>query len=727
MQISAFLAGLFRNKLSKRALIVAPKTLLKHWIKELTKCGMGRYICEFYGGSTSARINELQTALEKGGIILTTYGMVLHNAAELRGLGKIRGIDSDDENEQVNWDYMILDEGHKIKNPKMQLSEKLKKFNTKHRIIVTGTPVQNNMQELHALMEFVCEDILGDRREFRDAFERPITNGLDKAATHREREIGKATSAKLQSIISQFILRREKDKVFKKEDKVEDGGKDDSLPTLADVRKNDLVVWLKLNKNQQKLYMLFLQTESVFKALNNTGSALAALTVLKKICDHTSLLTNNAADQISSQLKLPSSMRKDEQSQEDQLSSKIDFLLELLPDLYSKGHRTLVFSQSRQMLDCIQEAVEGINLDFCRIDGSISSIEKRQQEVDRFKADGSIPLFLLTTGVGGLGLNLTEADRVVIVDPAWNPSVDNQSVDRVYRIGQTKNVVIYRLITCGTVEEKIYRKQVFKKGLSIVSNGGEEAFRYFTKQELRDLFSASYEGFQNSKTHEELQKMHGGERKSDKELDEHISSLHQLKDCFGTSDHDLLFTKAPEESTFHVEQHRRRMGNAVVLGAPKFSGGNVPQSPLARKMQIRSQWEGAGILSHLTLDDKPPSIVTPSLSHIAAEGQASSKTVARIDSVEINKVTANDEREVAMKEIQILRDKISRLESMLSNDSMVSRLPDGGKKLKEKKEEAQTKLNTLLSKGNFFTSPTRSYDMYMQAYLQHKEKAEDGL
>ena len=169
------------------------------------------------------------------------------------------------------------------------------------------------------------------------------------------------------------------------------------------------------------------------------------------------------------------------------------------------------------------------------------------------------------------------------------------------------------------------------------------------------------------------------------------------------------------------------MGNAVVLGAPKFSGGNVPQSPLARKMQIRSQWEGAGILSHLTLDDKPPSSVTPSLSHIAAEGQASSKTVARIDSVEINKVTANDEREVAMKEIQILRDKISRLESMLSNDSMVSRLPDGGKKLKEKKEEAQTKLNTLLSKGNFFTSPTRSYDMYMQAYLQHKEKAEDGL
>ena len=492
MQISAFLSGLFRRKQAKRAVIVAPKTLLKHWVKELTKCGLGGLIFEFYGGDSAARVRDLERSLRRGGVVLTTYGMVLHNSAELKGLGKIKCIDTDDETEQVRWDYMILDEGHKLKNPKIQVYQKLKSFVALHRIILTGTPVQNNMQELHALMEFVSEGILGDRRDFREDYERPIINGLDKTASHRDREIGKATSARLQSIISKYILRREKGKVFKKEEHKEGSDQEragtetegSDLPTLSGVRKNDLVVWLKLNQKQRNLYMSFLQTESVFKALNNTGSALAALSVLKKICDHTSLLTNNAANQISSQIKI-NLVSDDEDDgegeirrEEREMSCKIDFLLELLPELSAGGHRTLVFSQSRQMLDRIQSAVEDIlGLRFCRIDGSISSIDKRQEEVDRFKKDPSVPLFLLTTGVGGLGLTLTEADRVVVVDPNWNPSTDNQSVDRAYRIGQTRNVVVYRLITCGTVEEKIYRKQVFKQGLSIISNGGEEAFR----------------------------------------------------------------------------------------------------------------------------------------------------------------------------------------------------------------------------------------------------------
>ncbi|UPR03571.1 SWI/SNF chromatin remodeling complex protein [Chloropicon primus] len=720
MQISAFLSGLFLKRMTKRALIVAPKTLLKHWAKELTKCGLGNFICEFYGGSANSRRSDLERSLQEGGIVLTTYGMILHNDAELKGLGKISCIDSDDEHQQATWDYMILDEGHKLKNPKIQLYQKLKRFQVRNRVILTGTPVQNNMQELHALMEFVCEGILGDRRDFREDFERPIINGLDKEATHRDREVGKATSAKLQTIISKYILRREKDKVFKKDKKEEEeastspeaGGAAEVLPSLENVRKNDLVVWLKMNRQQQNLYMSFLQTESVFRALNNTGSALAALSVLKKICDHTDLITNNAANQISTQIKVPSSGDDDSAAggrDEDQ-SCKIDFLLQLLPELHSKGHRTLVFSQSRQMLDRVQKAVEGLELAFCRIDGSISSIERRQEEVDRFKRNDEIPVFLLTTGVGGLGLTLTEANRVVVVDPAWNPSVDNQSVDRAYRIGQTRNVVVYRLITCGTVEEKIYRKQVFKQGLSIISNGGEEAFRYFTKQELRELFSASYEGFLNSKTQLELEKKHGGERKSDEGLDDHIAFLKRLEGYFGTSDHDLLFTKAPDEATFQAPM-MRKLGPG---GSLKFSSGGVPQSPLAKKMQSRSQWGGAGLLSHLTLDDEEDKPEAGPSSSVA-----DSRTVARVDCVDINSLTASsEEASKAKKEIQSLRDDISRAENLLRNSGLLARLPDGGAQLKQKQEDRKKKLDSLLSSqgGDRTSSPTTSYNMYLEAY-----------
>jgi hypothetical protein len=440
---------------------------------------------------------------------------------------------------------------------------------------------------------------------------------------------------------------------------------------------------------------------------------LAALTVLKKICDHTHLLTDNAVSQILDQSKLSSSSQKAEDevssnaTEEKELSCKIDFILELLPELQSQGHRTLLFSQSRQMLDKLEKAVRGLGLDFCRIDGSISSIDKRQQEVDRFKSDSSIPVFLLTTGVGGLGLTLTEADRVIVVDPAWNPSVDNQSVDRAYRIGQTRNVVIYRLITCGTVEEKIYRKQVFKKGLSIVSNGDEEAFRYFTKQDLRELFEASYEGFGRSKTQAELEKMHGKERVSDENLDNHLQFLNKLESFYGISDHDLLFTKAPDQATFHAPYQRG--GKGTKFGS---KGNSVPQSPLAKKMQSRSQWEGAGLLSHLTIDDGSY--------RNRKEGEGpSTSTIARIDTVDINHLTSEREQKTdSMKEIQSLRESIARTESILSNETLISRLPDRGEQLRKKKRDSVEKLNSLLEKT--YTSPKSSYSMYKEAYKSYK-------
>jgi SNF2 family DNA or RNA helicase len=188
-------------------------------------------------------------------------------------------------------------------------------------------------------------------------------------------------------------------------------------------------------------------------------------------------------------------------------SCKTAFLLALLAELFAGGHRTLVFSQSRVALDIVQKAAATRRWECCRIDGTTPT-EERHRLVEAFQTSDDIPLFLLSSQVGGLGLTLTAADRVVILDPAWNPSVDNQSVDRAYRIGQRKDVVVYRLITCGTVEEKIYRKQVFKGALSRMGTENTDPMQYFSSGDLADLFQASADGFDASDTQKRLKDLH---------------------------------------------------------------------------------------------------------------------------------------------------------------------------------------------------------------------------
>ena len=276
--------------------------------------------------------------------------------------------------------------------------------------------------------------------------------------------------------------------------------------------KNDLIVWIPLRPAQRRLYKKFLKSGPVRAALNKTGSALSAINVLKKICDHPALCLSvaksTAADAAAtssftrSPSKSPSSGKggkgggggeeeEGEEKEEDnegkqaavmaavaaagltetdldgdpEASGKAAFLMSLLRHLADAGHRTLVFSQSRAMLDVLEKAARSDGHNLVRIDGNVPA-DERHARVERFQSDPDIPLALLTSQVGGLGLTLTAADRVVIYDPSWNPASDSQSVDRAYRIGQTRDVVVYRLVTCGTVEEKVYRRQVFKGGLS---------------------------------------------------------------------------------------------------------------------------------------------------------------------------------------------------------------------------------------------------------------------
>ncbi|KAM0867119.1 hypothetical protein ACQ4PT_042206 [Festuca glaucescens] len=561
MQISAFLAGLFHSRLIKRVLVVAPKTLLTHWSKELAVVGLKHKIRDYSAPSPKVRDSELQYAFKEGGILMTTYDYVRNNFKLIRGdfyngnvVGKydklIRGdFYDDDEDEDGNlWDYVILDEGHIIKNPSTQRAKSLLEIPCVHRIVISGTPIQNNLKEMWALFYFCCPQVLGDKDEFKRRYESAIIRGNDKNATNREKHVGSTVAKDLRERIKPYFLRRMKSEVF-----VDTGSADDKKLS----KKNELIVWLKLTACQRKLYEAFLNSDMVHSSMQ--GSPLAAITILKKICDHPMVLTKKGAEGIlegmdgmlnnqdmgmveKMAMNLADMAYDDEALQvEEEISCKLLFIKSLLRKLLEEGHHVLIFSQTRKMLNLIQEAILLEGYKFLRIDGT-TKVSERERIVKDFQEGPGAQIFLLTTQVGGLGLTLTKAARVIVVDPAWNPSTDNQSVDRAYRIGQTKDVIVYRLMTSGTIEEKIYKLQVFKGALFRTATEQKEQTRYFSKKDIQELFSLPEQGFDVSVTQKQLQEEHGQQFVKDEKLRAHIEFLEQ-QGIAGVSNHSLLFSK----------------------------------------------------------------------------------------------------------------------------------------------------------------------------------------
>ncbi|GLC44458.1 hypothetical protein PLESTM_001599400 [Pleodorina starrii] len=721
MQCSAFLAGLFSSQLIRRAIIIAPKTLIPHWIRELGVCGLRNLTCEF-AGSDSERSAALRKAVGGRGIIVTTYGMVQHNSEQLARPAQSRG------DRAFTWDVMFLDEGHKIKNPKMKLVEHLHKLPARVRVIISGTPIQNNLMEMHSLFDFSTPGLLSDAKTFKKNYERPITKGLDKEASARERQTGAAIAAELRQRVEPFFLRREKKEVLTSSACSASGPSTSSGSAAGSAsqvgqsaralpRKNDLVVWLRLTPLQRKIYTAFLHTDSVRQVLNEKASPLAAITVLKKICDHPALLSQRAANGVISGAHrwakhgrganrgggarldgrrretddledfivysdeedetdegynssdeeptssggdvddLPAEWLGDAASMDSQLhreleqrgaeaSCKTAFVLKLLERLHAEDHRTLIFSQSKVMLNILEAGVKAMKLSYCRIDGDVSTAEERQAHVQRFQTS-NIPVFLLSSQVGGLGLTLTAADRVIIVDPAWNPSVDDQSVDRAYRMGQTRDVVVYRLITCGTVEEKIYRRQVFKGGL--FKTGTEEGiqFRYFTQTELRDLFAVTTEGLEQSTTQEQLHEMHTHQRNASEETRRHLEQLQKMDAVAGLHDHNLLFTQRPAEQ------------------APSAQEGAA----------ILSQMSGAGLVG------------VDAITNMLGSGL---KLGGRVEDTKRQATLSHLQNEIA--------DLTSRIRSseFTISTGQCDRMPDRGAKIKESLREMRDRRDALL-------------------------------
>ncbi|KAL4648878.1 DNA excision repair protein ERCC-6-like [Arapaima gigas] len=574
IQIIGFLSGMYDADLIKHTLLIMPTSLIGNWKKEFAKWTPGMRVKEFHGTSKAERNRNLEKVQRRGGVIITTYQMLINNWDLL----------SSYNGQEFKWDYVILDEAHKIKTSSTKTSKSAHAIPAEHRLLLTGTPVQNNLREMWALFDFACQgSLLGTSKTFKCEYENPITRAREKDATPGERALGLKISENLTSIISPYFLRRTKQDVQNKrqaettengvliledkENKNPNSGEAE-MPSLT--RKNDFIVWTYLSTVQQDIYNQFISLDHIKELLMTTRSPLAQLNILKKLCDHPRLLSARAVAQLGLEEGISPDRDNDDENEsaacridgisDETLvseSGKLTFLVALLEHLEEEGCRTLVFSQSRKMLDIIERVLVNRSFKLVRIDGTVINLQERERRIALFQTNKQYSVFLLTTQVGGVGLTLTAANRVVIFDPSWNPATDAQAVDRAYRIGQKENVVIYRLITCGTVEEKIYRRQVFKDSLIRQTTGDKKnPFRYFSQQELKELFKL--EDTRSSSTQLQLQSMHSKQRRTDPKLDKHIAHLHTME-MFGISDHDLMFSQDaalhedhPEDEESHV-------------------------------------------------------------------------------------------------------------------------------------------------------------------------------
>ncbi|KAL3232344.1 hypothetical protein RNJ44_04260 [Nakaseomyces bracarensis] len=509
IQIVAFLASLHHSGLlNGPILIVCPATVMRQWCSEIHQWwpAFRAVILHSIGSGMSdkAKITDeemeemliksnpddisyedftnssktkskfesgmhLQKLIDKvvgdGHIIITTYvGLRIHSDKLLK----------------VNWAYTVLDEGHKIRNPDADISLTCKKLLCYNRIILSGTPIQNNLIELWSLFDFIFPGRLGTLPVFQQQFVQPINMGGYANATNTQVQTGYRCAVALRDLISPYLLRRVKSDVAK------------DLP-----KKKEMVLFCKLTQFQRSKYLEFLHSDELSQIKGGKRHVLYGIDILRKICNHPDLLDRD--------------YKKDTASYGDpKRSGKMQVVKQLLKLWRSEGHKTLLFTQSRQMLDILEEFIkfkdpEMSNLRYLRMDGT-TNISNRQNLVDQFN-NGQYDVFLLTTRVGGLGVNLTGANRIIIFDPDWNPSTDLQARERAWRIGQKREVSIYRLMISGTIEEKIYHRQIFKQFLMNKVLTDPKQKRFFKTNELQDLFSlGGEEGYSIEALNEEVDK-----------------------------------------------------------------------------------------------------------------------------------------------------------------------------------------------------------------------------
>jgi superfamily II DNA or RNA helicase len=427
IQTLAFLENERENgRLEKPVLVVAPTSLLGNWRREAEKFTPKLEVQIIHGNGRTKKIADM----EKYHLNITTFGLIMRDFEKLKG---------------HKFYYIIVDEAQKIKNFQAKTSQYLRQLSTENRIALTGTPMENHLGELWSIFTFLMPGFLGKLENFNKTFRKPIEkDGEDEV---RER---------LKHRIAPFMLRRRKEEVVKE------------LPP-----KNVIVQAVTLENKQAKLYetVRITMEEKVQRAIAEKGLASSHITILDALLK----LRQVCCD--------PSLLKLEDNKVTE--SAKLDALSDLLEELVSEGRRILLFSQFTSMLEIIEERITKLGLSYTKLTGSTRD---RDSVIEKFKS-GEVNIFLISLKAGGVGLNLTEADTVIHYDPWWNPAVEEQATDRAYRIGQDKQVFVYKLIVENSVEEKILGLQEQKRKLTnAMIEDSQEKFQ-LSQDDIRELFA----------------------------------------------------------------------------------------------------------------------------------------------------------------------------------------------------------------------------------------------
>jgi len=410
------------------SLVVTPTSVVSNWSREASIFTPELEVVEYYG------LHRHKIDIHAYDIVVTSYGIVRQDLDLFR---------------EANLYFIVLDEAQAIKNPTSKTAIAIKTIPSQHRLCLTGTPIENHLGELWSMFDFLMPGFLSSVRRFNKLYRKPIEDQGDKLQAKQ-----------LQQRIAPFILRRTKDVVAK------------DLPP-----KTEMIHSCTLTDQQRDLYetVRLSVSHSVQNAISQRGLAQSQIVILdgilklRQICCHPQLLNLAQAQQLNQ-------------------SAKLEELLELLEPLVEEGRSVLVFSSFASMLDLIAKRLEKHKLSYLMLTGKTRN---RQDLVDRFQA-GESPIFLISLKAGGTGLTLTQADTVIHYDPWWNPAVEDQATDRAYRIGQDKPVFVYKLITQGTIEQKMLALKERKQAIanSVYNPSDEQSTRlHFSLEDIENLFA----------------------------------------------------------------------------------------------------------------------------------------------------------------------------------------------------------------------------------------------
>ncbi|TID21199.1 hypothetical protein CANINC_003479 [Pichia inconspicua] len=500
-----------------KVLICCPVSLVSNWKKEFEKwLGINRLgVLVIYNNKYSDEKQDIELFGRN-----KVYQVLIIGYEKMQSMSESLS--------KIKFDLLVCDEGHRLKNNENKTMKTLESFKIRKRIILTGTPIQNDLQEFYTIANFTNNGILGDLKSFQKDYIKPILESRDSNCNNTMLiKKGKEKSAKLLALTNLFILRRSNEEMSK------------YLP-----KRSDYILLVPPTPLQLQLFQSIISTRKFKMFLSDEGenstsiSAFNLINTFRKICNSPSLLKDDGFFLELCERNTDSPEDKDFRNQLGKKikSGKILLLIKILGLLHSEGkEKVIIVSNFTSTLDIIESLFKSLNLKFSRLDGATPSNE-RGKLVENFNKTTPEQCFamLLSAKAGGVGLNLIGASRLILFDNDWNPAVDLQAIARIHRDGQAKEVKVYRLLTNGCIDEKIFQRQLIKQDLSdrfLDKKGGEKEL--FDRSEVKDIFSVQFERMS----------------------DQTYSNTHEMMCCDCNGGGDLLIQETSDQEEVSTDSH----------------------------------------------------------------------------------------------------------------------------------------------------------------------------